>query len=55
LKARNGWTDKSFIELLELLKEMLLEKKNTLPNRNYELKNSMSNGFGVQEDTCMPK
>nr|XP_027185990.1 uncharacterized protein LOC113783976 [Cicer arietinum] len=25
LKARNGWTDKSFTELLELLKEMLPE------------------------------
>nr|XP_004492197.1 uncharacterized protein LOC101504131 [Cicer arietinum] len=37
LKARNGWTDKSFTELLELLKEMLPEG-NTLPNRNYEAK-----------------
>nr|KYP31721.1 hypothetical protein KK1_047813 [Cajanus cajan] len=37
LKARNGWTDKSFTELLELLKEMLPED-NTLPNRNYEAK-----------------
>ncbi|WVZ02173.1 hypothetical protein V8G54_022979 [Vigna mungo] len=41
LKARNGWTDKSFtelLELLELLKNMLLEN-NTLPIRNYEAKN----------------
>ncbi|KAG2405345.1 uncharacterized protein HKW66_Vig0046000 [Vigna angularis] len=37
LKARNGWTDKSFTELLELLKEMLPEN-NTLPIRNYEAK-----------------
>nr|KYP76305.1 hypothetical protein KK1_020539 [Cajanus cajan] len=37
LKARNGWSDKSFTELLELLKEMLPEG-NTLPNRNYEAK-----------------
>nr|KYP64631.1 hypothetical protein KK1_019233 [Cajanus cajan] len=37
LKARNGWTDKSFTKLLELLKEMLLED-NMLPNRNYEAK-----------------
>ncbi|PNY02971.1 hypothetical protein L195_g026293 [Trifolium pratense] len=37
LKARNGWTDKSFTELLELLKEMLPEG-NTLPNSNYEAK-----------------
>ena len=37
LKARNGWTDKSFTELLELLKDMLPED-NKLPNRNYEAK-----------------
>ncbi|KAK2426682.1 hypothetical protein QL285_025325 [Trifolium repens] len=37
LKARNGWTDKSFTELLELLCEMLPEG-NKLPNRNYEAK-----------------
>jgi len=35
LKAINGWTDKSFTELLQLLKDMLPEG-NTLPNRNYE-------------------
>ncbi|CAK8562299.1 unnamed protein product [Lathyrus sativus] len=38
LKARNGWTDKKFTELLELLCEMLPEG-NRLPNRNYEAKN----------------
>nr|XP_012567265.1 uncharacterized protein LOC101500949 [Cicer arietinum] len=37
LKARNGWTDKSFTELLELLKEMLPED-NTFPNRYYDAK-----------------
>jgi len=37
LKVINGWTDKSFTELLQLLKYMLLEG-NTLPNRNYEVK-----------------
>jgi len=37
LKARNGWTDKNFTKLLELLKEMLLEN-NTLPIHNYEAK-----------------
>jgi len=37
LKAINVWTDKSFTELLQLLKDMLLEG-NTLPNRNYEAK-----------------
>jgi hypothetical protein len=37
LKAKNGWTDKSFSELLELLTQMLPEG-NTLPNRCYEAK-----------------
>jgi len=37
LKAINGWTDKSFTKLLQLLKDMLPEG-NTLPNRNYEAK-----------------
>ena len=37
LKARHGWTDKSFTELLELLKDMLPEG-NTLPDRNYDAK-----------------
>jgi len=37
LKARNGWTDKSFTKLLELLKNML-PKNNTIPIRNYETK-----------------
>ena len=31
LKAMNGWTDKGFTELLQLLKDKLLEG-NTLPN-----------------------
>ncbi|XP_050909588.1 uncharacterized protein LOC127123413 [Lathyrus oleraceus] len=37
LKAINSWTDKSFTQLLELLKEMLPEE-NMLPNRAYEAK-----------------
>ncbi|XP_027361374.1 uncharacterized protein LOC113869309 [Abrus precatorius] len=37
LKASNGWTDKSFTELLSLLHEMLL-KDNVLPKRTYEAK-----------------
>jgi len=37
LKTINGWSDKSFMELLHLLKNMLPEG-NTLPNRNYETK-----------------
>ena len=41
LKEINGWTDKSFTELLQLLKDMLPEG-NTLPNRNYEAKKILS-------------
>ncbi|XP_058776657.1 uncharacterized protein LOC131650977 [Vicia villosa] len=37
LKAINGWTDKSFTELLELLTQMLPEG-NVLPSRYYETK-----------------
>jgi len=37
LKATNGWTDKSFTELLVLLNKMLPEG-NTLPTRNYDAK-----------------
>ncbi|XP_058746975.1 uncharacterized protein LOC131619954 [Vicia villosa] len=37
LKAINGWTDKSFTELLELLTQMLPEG-NVLPSRYYEAK-----------------
>jgi len=37
LKAGNGWSDKSFTELLALLKDMLPED-NVLPNRTYETK-----------------
>ena len=37
VKARNGWTDKSFTELLEILSDMLPEG-NTLPTRNYDAK-----------------
>ncbi|XP_074300612.1 uncharacterized protein LOC141631904 [Silene latifolia] len=37
LKATNGWSDKSFTDLLELLKDMLPED-NVLPNHTYEAK-----------------
>nr|KYP35945.1 hypothetical protein KK1_042971 [Cajanus cajan] len=37
LKAKYGWSDKSFTELLELLK-LMLPKDNTLPDRHYEVK-----------------
>ena len=37
IKARNGWTDKSFTELLELFHQILPEG-NTLPSSHYEAK-----------------
>ena len=37
LKAINAWTEKRFIKLLRLLKDMLQEG-NTLPNQNYVAK-----------------
>ena len=37
LKADNGWSDKSFTELLALMKDMLPED-NVLPNQMYEAK-----------------
>jgi len=41
LKARNGWSDKSFTELLSLLKDML-PQDNVLPCRMYEAKKMLS-------------
>ncbi|KAL9667653.1 hypothetical protein QQ045_002016 [Rhodiola kirilowii] len=40
LKAKNGWSNKSFTELLALVKDMLPEG-NTLPNRTSEAKKVM--------------
>jgi len=37
MKARNGWTDRSFTELLEFLHEILLQG-NTLSTSHYEAK-----------------
>ena len=37
LKARNGWSDKSFIDLLVLLRDILL-KANKLPCNTYRAK-----------------
>nr|GMC91220.1 uncharacterized protein LOC109168127 [Ipomoea batatas] len=37
LKAKNGWSDKGFTELLELLKDMLPDN-NELPSSTYEAK-----------------
>ena len=38
LKAINGWIDKSFMKLLQLLKDMLQEG-NIVPKCNYKAKN----------------
>ncbi|XP_074276390.1 uncharacterized protein LOC141600103 isoform X1 [Silene latifolia] len=46
LKATNGWSDKSFTGLLELLKDVLPED-NVLPNRTYEAKKILR-GIGMK-------
>ncbi|XP_074323112.1 uncharacterized protein LOC141660050 [Apium graveolens] len=43
LKVKNGWSDKSFTEMLKLLAEML-PAKNELPTSTYEAKKIVSNG-----------
>ncbi|CAM8991025.1 unnamed protein product [Rhodiola kirilowii] len=40
LKAKNGWSDINFTELLTLVKD-ILSKENTLPNHSYEAKKVM--------------
>jgi len=52
LKAKNGWIDKSFKELLELLKEMLLENS-TLPIRNYEAKKILCQKIHACPNDCV--
>jgi len=44
LKAINGWTDKSFTELLQLLKDMLSEG-NTLMDVEYKKIHAISNDY----------
>src|SRR4051812_46247927 len=48
LKAENGWSDKSFTELLALMKDMLPDD-NVLPNRTYEAK-KMWSSIGMSYD-----
>jgi len=38
MKARNGWTDRSFTQLLEFLHKILPQGNNTLPTSHYEAK-----------------
>jgi len=52
LKALNGWIDKIFKKFLQLLKEML-PKSNKIPYRNYEEKNTLSDGYGLSKDSFM--
>jgi len=54
LKVTNGWTDKSFTELLVLLNEMLPEG-NTLPTRNYDAKKILCPmGMEYKRNTHVP-
>ncbi|GAU13008.1 hypothetical protein TSUD_173080 [Trifolium subterraneum] len=50
LKAKNGWTDKSFTELLELLTQMLPEG-NIMPNRHYKAKKVLC-PMGLEYEKC---
>ena len=55
LKADNGWSDKSFTQLLALVKEMLPED-NVLPNRTYEAKKMLySIGMSYDKIHACPK
>ena len=54
LKSCNGWTDKSFTELLALVKEMLPDD-NVLPSRTYEAKQMLrSIGMGYEKIHACP-
>ena len=53
LKARFGWRDKNFTELLVLLKTML-PKDNMLPKSHYEAKKILCPVGRVPENSCMP-
>ncbi|XP_028802762.1 uncharacterized protein LOC114757826 [Neltuma alba] len=54
LKATNGWTDKSFTELLQLLGDML-PADNVLPNSVYEAKKILSRmGMGYEKIHACP-
>jgi hypothetical protein len=55
LKARNGWSDKSFNRLLQLL-ENLIPKPNSLPTSTYHAKKLLSPlTLGIEKNTCLPK
>ena len=52
LKARYGWSNKNFIELLDMLKKML-PNQNTFPKNHWGEKDIMFFGYGVPKNTCM--
>ena len=55
LKAGNGWSDKSFTELLVLSRDMLPED-NVLPNRTYKAKKMLcSIGMSYEKIHACPK
>ncbi|XP_031131839.1 uncharacterized protein LOC116033221 [Ipomoea triloba] len=53
LKAKNGWSDKSFTGLLELLKDML-PSDNELPNSTYEAKKLCPLGMDIERIHACP-
>ena len=54
VKVRYGWSDKSFTSLLQVVQDML-PGENTLPKKLLlGEENTLFNGYGVPEDSCMP-
>ena len=49
VKAKYGWSDKSFISLLKVMQAMILEE-NTLPKISDE-EDTVSDGYRVSEDS----
>jgi len=52
LKALKGWANKSFTELLQLLKEMLIES-NTLPDRMCGAKKKILCSMGIKYEKIL--
>jgi len=55
LKGSNGWSDKSFTSLLEILHEILPEDNELRVSFIPSKKTNVSNGVGNRKDTCMSK
>jgi hypothetical protein len=55
LKARNGWSDTSFNQLLLLL-ENLIPKLDSLPTSTYHARELLSPlTLGIEKNTCLPE